>query len=196
MMARTMLKTLVRRKRDAISENSILSIMLVRFKQADIRTAANAFTLVESMIAVMIILLAMGGLMYGYVQANRMAEYSSMSLAAQSYASQGIEQARCAQWNSQQFPPTNGPGTGDELPPTTNSSGVVVPNVQTNTLDIPSTGTPDSTNFAFWVTNYITVTQISVNPPLRQVQSDAVWMFAKTGQCYTNTVITLRAPDE
>jgi len=170
--------------------------MLVRFKQADIRTAANAFTLVESMIAVMIILLAMGGLMYGYVQANRMAEYSSMSLAAQSYASQGIEQARCAQWNSQQFPPTNGPGTGDELPPTTNSSGVVVPNVQTNTLDIPSTGTPDSTNFAFWVTNYITVTQISVNPPLRQVQSDAVWMFAKTGQCYTNTVITLRAPDE
>jgi len=191
-----MLKTLVRRKRDAISENSILSIMLVRFKQADIRTAANAFTLVESMIAVMIILLAMGGLMYGYVQANRMAEYSSMSLAAQSYASQGIEQARCAQWNSQQFPPTNGPGTGDELPPTTNSSGVVVPNVQTNTLDIPSTGTPDSTNFAFWVTNYITVTQISVNPPLRQVQSDAVWMFAKTGQCYTNTVITLRAPDE
>ena len=191
-----MLKTLVRRKRDAISENSILSIMLVRFKQADIRTAANAFTLVESMIAVMIILLAMGGLMYDYVQANRMAEYSSMSLAAQSYASQGIEQARCAQWNSQQFPPTNGPGTGDELPPTTNSSGVVVPNVQTNTLDIPSTGTPDSTNFAFWVTNYITVTQISVNPPLRQVQSDAVWMFAKTGQCYTNTVITLRAPDE
>ncbi len=65
--------------------------MLVRFKQANKRTAANAFTLVESLIAVMILLLAMGGLMYGYVQANRMAEYSSMSLAAQSYASQGIE---------------------------------------------------------------------------------------------------------
>lgn len=152
------------------------------------------------MIAVMIILLAMGGLMYGYVQANRMAEYSSMSLAAQSYASQGIEQARCAQWNSQQFPPATGQGTGDELPPTTNSSGAFVYilnyNLYTNTLDIPSTGTPDSTNFAFWVTNYITVSQLSINPPLRQVQSDAVWMFAKTGQCYTNTVITLRAPDE
>lgn len=174
--------------------------MLVRLKQADKRTTAKAFTLVECMIAIILMLLAMGGLMYGYVQANRMAEFSSMTLAAQSYASQGIEQARSAQWNSQMYPVTNGPGTGDELPPTTNSSGAVVftlnHNLFTNTLDIPCNGTPDQTNFAFWVTNYISITAVSDLPPLRQIQSDAVWTFALTRTIYTNTVITMRAPDQ
>jgi type II secretory pathway pseudopilin PulG len=170
--------------------------MLVRFKQADTRTAANAFTLVETLMALFILVTVMGGVMYGYVQANRMAEFSSISLAAQSYASQGIERARSAQWNSQMYPRTNGPGTGDELPPTTNASGAVTSIVQVSTLDIPSTGAPDATNFAFWVTNYISIIMISENPPLRQIQSDAVWTFALTQAKYTNTVITLRAPDQ
>ena len=170
--------------------------MQVRFEHTNKRRAVDAFTLVETLIALFILVSVMGGLMYGYVQANRMAEYSSMSLAAQSYASQGIERARSAQWNSQMYPITNGPGTGDELIPTTNSVGTVTDRVEVSTLDIPSTGEPTSTNFAFWVTNYIRITQISANPPLRQIQSSAVWTFALTGQRYTNTVITLRAPDQ
>lgn len=170
--------------------------MLVRFKQADKRTAANAFTLVETLMALLILLLTMGGLMYGYVQANRMAEYSSITLAAQSYASQGIERARSAQWNSQMYPRTNGPGTGDELPPTTNSSGAVTSIVQVSTLNIPCTGDPGTTNFAFLVTNFISVVMVTENPPLRQIRSDAVWTFALTQAKYTNTVITLRAPDQ
>jgi hypothetical protein len=69
--------------------------MLVRFKQADKRTAANAFTLVE-------VLMSLshpgdGGIGADLwirapeppMEANRIAEWSSMSLAAQSYASQG-----------------------------------------------------------------------------------------------------------
>lgn len=170
--------------------------MLIRFKQKNRRNAADAFTLVEVLMAIVIMAMVMTGLLYGYVQANRMAEFSSLSLAAQSYASQGIEQIRSAQWNSQMWPITNGPDTGDERPPTTNSSGVVTPIVQVATLDIPTIGQPTSSNFAFWVTNYIRVTQISANPKLRQIQSDAVWTFALTGKRYTNTVITLRAPDQ
>ena len=170
--------------------------MLVSFEQDHKRTAANAFTLVEVLMSLLILTMVASGLIYGYVQANRMAEYSSMSLAAQSYASQGLEMARSAQWNSQIWPITNGPGKSDELPPTTNASGTVVPIVQISSLDIPCAGTPNGTNFAFWVTNYISVTQVSANPPLRQIKSDAQWTFPATGTKYVNTVITLRAPDQ
>jgi prepilin-type N-terminal cleavage/methylation domain-containing protein len=170
--------------------------MLIRFKHSNRRNGDDAFTLVEVLMAIAILAMVMTGLLYGYVQANRMAEYSSLSLAAQSYASQGAEQSRSAQWNSQMWPITNGPDTGDERPPTTNSSGAVTSIVQVATLDIPTIGQPTSSNFAFWVTNYIQVTQISFNPPLRQIRSDAVWTFALTQQKYTNTVIILRAPDE
>jgi len=95
--------------------------MLVRFAQTDKRLPTNAFTLVEILMAFVILALVLSGLLYGYVQANRMAEWTSMSLAAQSAASQGLEQQRSGQWNSLQWPPTNGPGTGDECPrqPTT-----------------------------------------------------------------------------
>ncbi len=99
--------------------------MQIRIKQKNHRNAVDAFTLVEVLMAIVIMAMVMTGLLYGYVQANRMAEFSSLSLAAQSYASQGIEQTRSAQWNSQMWPITNGPDTGDERPPTTNSSGVV-----------------------------------------------------------------------
>ena len=46
-------------------------------------------------------MLVMSGMMYGYVQANRMAEWSSQSLAAMSYAAQGMEQLRSAQWSAE-----------------------------------------------------------------------------------------------
>ena len=170
--------------------------MLVRFKQTNQRNAVDAFTFIEVLMAFCILLLTTGTLLYGYVQANRMAEFSSISLAAQSYASQGLEMTRSAQWNSQMWPITNGPNTTDELIPTTNSSGAVTSKVFVATLDIPTVGDPASTNFPFWVTNYIRIRQISVNPPVRQIESDAVWVFALTGKCYTNSVVVLRAPDQ
>jgi hypothetical protein len=61
---------------------------------------------------------------------------------------------------------------------------------QVDTLDVPTTGTPIS------VTNYITVTQISTNPSLRQIVSQCVWTLPLSGQLCTNTIVTLRAPDQ
>ena len=76
----------------------------------------EGFTLIEILISFFVFSLVISGLVYGYVQVNRMAEFSSMSLAAQSYASQGLEQAKSAQWDYVRWPNTNyGPGTGDEL---------------------------------------------------------------------------------
>jgi Tfp pilus assembly protein PilV len=151
--------------------------MMLRLAQTN-RTAADGFTLVEVLIAFGVFTIVISGLIAGYVQANRMAEWSSLSLAAQSYAAQGMEQARSAQWNMQT--------AGDELPAPTNYSKVDV-------MDVPTTGAPVN------VTNSITistVTNVPLNVSLRQIQSDVYWTFPLDGKLCTNTMITLRAPDQ
>jgi type II secretory pathway pseudopilin PulG len=166
--------------------------MVVNFKQSGKRIVANGFSLVEILLAFSFLAVVMSGLMYGYVQANRTAEWSSMSLAAQSYASQGAEQARAADWRPRDpSTVTNQPNSKDELGPT----NYVL--CGTNyILDIPIKGDPSANDFAFFVTNYVSIADASTNPPLRQIRSDAVWRFPLTGQLYTNTVILQRAPDQ
>jgi len=149
-------------------------------------TACAAMTLVEVLISIIVMVTIMGGIIMGYVQANRMAEFSSMSLAAQSTAMQGVEQAIAARWDGQSLSTNTGPGTDDELGCTNNW----IPTGSTNVLDIPVSGAEVP------VTNYVTITQISTTPKLRQIRSDAVWTFPYTKMIYTNTVITLRAPDQ
>ena len=143
-------------------------------------------TLVEVLMSIIILVTIMAGIMMGYVQANRMAEFSSMSLAAQSTASQGMEQAIAARWDTQNLTDTNtGYGHADELGVTNNYL------MGTNVLDIPVSGA------AIPVTNLVTISWVSSTPPmLRQIRSDAIWTFPLTGVTYTNTVMTLRAPDQ
>ncbi|MGA2852958.1 MAG: hypothetical protein ABSE90_02335 [Verrucomicrobiota bacterium] len=156
------------------------------------RVSRAAATMMELLVSIIFLTLVMAGVIYGYSQANRMAEWNSMSLAAQSLASQGMEQARAAQWNSQEWPvPTNScvtdqlwvsPSVGATW--TTNLTG-------TNyALDIPVSGE------LFYATNFITVTTIQTNPPLRMIRSDCIWKFPRTGVIFTNTDITYRAPDQ
>jgi type II secretory pathway pseudopilin PulG len=173
--------------------------MLVRCKQVgggSARERCAALTLVECLIAIVILTLVVGGVLNGYVQGNRIAEWSSMSLAAQSLAAQGMEQARCAQWNTQEFPYATGPGTGDELPVgATNGATYSYTNSDSVTnsdyaLDVPASGAP------FSATNYVTLTTIQVAPPLRMIRSDCVWTFPATGKVFTNTMVTYRAPDQ
>jgi prepilin-type N-terminal cleavage/methylation domain-containing protein len=140
------------------------------------KNTASGFTLVEVVMSLAILGLVFSGLLYGYVQANRMSEWSAMSLAAQAFASQGVEQARAAQWDQ---------GAGiDQMP-----SGYTA--INTDFMDIPMTGQPTTAN----VTNIITISTISSIPPLRQIRSDCIWTFPSTGKIYTNTVISYRSPD-
>ena len=153
---------------------------------------AKGYALGEVLIAFGILSLVFAGLIYGYVQANRMSEWSSMSLAAQAYAAQGAEQARAADWRPRDWPPTNGPGTMDEL-----TNGTII--ITNDIMDIPMQGNPNTasgTNFAFWVTNFITVTNYSINPTIRQIRSECHWTFPLTGLAQTNTTILLRAADQ
>jgi type II secretory pathway pseudopilin PulG len=161
--------------------------MLVRCRQMvehKPRVLRAAFTLIEVLISFAILALVVAGVIYGYAQTNRFAEWSSMSLAAQSYALQGLEQLRAAKWDLQANPAIDDwpvpPGGTTNLPP------------QTDIMDVPMTG-GQLTNC--WVTNNIKLIQLSTSPQLREVWSQCVWTFPITGRVYTNTVITYRAPD-
>lgn len=153
------------------------------------------FTLVEVLVSLVILALVLGGVCYGYTEANRIAVWSSMSQAAQSYALQGMEQARAALWN-----PWDTETNEDELPA---SNGPVI--VQKDFMDVPMRGTPwtsTGTNYAYIQTNYIYVTTVTNSSSglftcyLRQIKSTVVWKFPLTGQSFTNCVVTLRASDQ
>jgi len=153
--------------------------------------AQGGFTLAEALMAFLVLTMVIAGVCYGYVQANRIAMWCSMSQAAQSYAVQGMEQARAAIWNPWNYS-TNSPNPDDQMPApyTTN---------QQDYLDIPMKGTPysgTSTNYSFLATNYISVTEIQSNPPVRQITSAVFWTFPLTGKQFSNVMITLRASDQ
>lgn len=133
------------------------------------------FSLAETLIAFGILGMVFAGLLYGYVQANRIAEWSSMSLAAQSYASQGTEQARAAHWSYSV-------SAIDDLPPTNYTF--------LGFMDVPAKGDP------IILTNIVTISRYSANPPLRLIRTDCQWTFPLTGQLFTNTVILIRAADQ
>jgi hypothetical protein len=102
-----------------------------------------------------------------------------------------MEQMRSAQWCAEEFSTGGGQGTTDVLPMTNQPDGSWgYWTNQVDSLDIPTTGAP------IYVTNYIKVTSISTNPPLRRIVSQVVWTFRLTGQLFTNTIVTLRAPDQ
>ena len=142
----------------------------------------SGFGLIEILISIGILVTVFSGIIYGYVQANRMSEWSSMSLAAQSYASEGAEQVRAGNWSPRAWPPV------DQTTLTNYSFKDI--------MDVPIKGDPTNTDFSFFVTNYIAVTSYSANPPVRQIRCDCVWIFPLTGKVQTNTVILLRAGDQ
>lgn len=73
--------------------------------------------------------MSLGGVVSGYIFATRQAEWSAYSLAAQSLATQRIEQTRAAQWDLRHSPSVDEVTTGN------------FPTVTTNILDIPVSGT-------------------------------------------------------
>ena len=151
------------------------------------RQKTSGFTLIETMVAFVVFVMVAGGIIYGYVQANRMAEWSAISLAAQSFATQGAEQARAAKWDPYAYPQN----TNTTMQWTSGTS-----RTNTGIFDIPIKGSPSSTNFNFFVTNIVTVSDIMGNPPLRQIVSTVYWSFYLTHKSYTNTVVLLRASDQ
>ena len=154
--------------------------MYVRCRSRASRQKALGFTLVEVVISVGLAALTFTGIIYGYALTSDQAQWSSCSLAAQSMAVQGVEQARAAKWDPQAWPAI------DELG-TTNYS-------QVSALDVPVA----KGNILF-ATNYISISAVSSFPPVRELRADCVWKMlngARTRGLFTNTVVSLRAPDQ
>ncbi|HUA37947.1 MAG TPA: prepilin-type N-terminal cleavage/methylation domain-containing protein [Candidatus Sulfopaludibacter sp.] len=146
-------------------------------ERTDKRKANAAFTLMEVVMSITILALVMAGMIYGYVQTNRRAEWSAMSLDAQSFAAEAIEQVRAAQWA------LNGQNTTNQL------QTLPASYTRTNTMLIPATG--QATN----VVTTVTVNNFSVNPALYQFSASCIWYFPGKTNSFTNIVITWRAPD-
>jgi type II secretory pathway pseudopilin PulG len=139
--------------------------------------AAQAMTLMEVIVAFAISGLAVAGIVYGYVFSINSAQMFSLSLAANAQAIEQMEQIRAAPWDSTSSPVI------DQVVASNFPSQVV-------TLDLSGAGTGVT-----YATNYVQITTISTNPPLKRVRVDCVWLFG-TSQLMTNTVETCRAPDE
>ena len=151
----------------------------VRRRAANQPSRVAGFTLAEVVTAIAIATLSFGGIIFGYVLTTDRAEWSAYSLAAHSLAMQGVEQARAAKWDPKAWPPV------DQLGPTNYT--------QVETLDVPVSGQP------VLATNYISVSLVSSDPPLRELRADCVWRFANGHRSrgpFTNTVITLRTADQ
>jgi hypothetical protein len=127
--------------------------------------------------AMAIALVLITGVVSGFIQTSRTAEWSSYSLAAQSLANQCLEQTRGAKWDPSGYPPT------DQLV----SSNFPL-NIQI--LDIPIT----RSNIVY-ATNLVTISTVSANPALKMVSVQCTWTFCDRG-VFTNTVASYRAPDQ
>lgn len=139
-------------------------------------TDCGGFTLMESIIASSIAAMMFGGIVYGYIQSGRNAEWSAYSFAAQSMAMQRLEQTRACKWDPESTPSV------DELI-SSNFPTIV------SILDVPMSGS----NYIY-ATNFTTISTISTTPQLRMIKVESVWGFIN-GRLYTNSIATCRAPD-
>jgi len=159
---------------------------------------AAGFTLVEVVISIAVTGLVFAGILNGYVQSSRNAEWSGYSLAAQAVAVQQIEQGRSAVWDYST-------GTGKNELTNLNlinlqydSTTKTATGYSWSTLDLPYSGTN-----VVRATNYVTVRMLyfnnNANPPvqLQMMQVDTVWPFnvGTAARYFTNSVATYFAPD-
>ncbi len=149
--------------------------------QPQSRRLLRAITLVEVLMSMSLSMMTVGGVAYAFIYSSHRTEWSACSLAAQNLAMQRLEQARACKWDPMGFPPVD---------------YLVAANfgMSTNVLDIPSSG-----GRFVWATNFTTITLVSTNPQVKFIKVDCVWAFSsglREWRLYTNTVATLRAPDQ
>jgi prepilin-type N-terminal cleavage/methylation domain-containing protein len=154
--------------------------MVVPVQKAS-RRSASGFTLVEVVVALVIMALLFAGIVFGYTQSSWRAEWSSYNLAAQNLALQGLEQARAAKWDPLAATPV------DQCIPAN------FPSTSTNKLDVPISGTNITYATVTW-----TIKTTTGNYPLKMIQVDCTWPFQTPNgkKVFTNTVATFRAPNQ
>lgn len=159
-------------------------------------TGHRGFTLAEVVISIAVTGLVFAGILTGYIQSARRAEWSGYSLAAQAFAVQQLEQARSAVWDTSLA--KNELTDLNLISPQYNTSTKTATGYSVGILDLPSLGTN-----VVRATNFVTIRRFyfnnSANPPveLQMVQVDTVWPFSsgRAVRYFTNSVATYFAPD-
>ncbi len=145
-------------------------------KQTNLAGQAG-FTLVETMVSIMILGLVFAGTLLTYTRAEQRAEWSGYSLAAQSLCVKTMEQFHAVLWDTQQTPVYNGT--------------LLIPLNSTNLLDIPVAGTN-----AVYATTTATITSFTQSGPsyFEMISVNTTWAWE--GQTFTNSLVAYRAPDQ
>ncbi len=153
----------------------------------------SAFTLAEVTISLVIAGMVFAGILTGYIQSAKRAEWTGYSLAAQAYGIQQLEQARSATWDVSSTPNVN------QLTNLTLNmigwafSGNAWKGYTWTNIDIPYSGS----NYVR-ATNFVTVSNVTVSAfPSVSVQSvrvDTVWRYQNKN--VTNTMVNYYAPDQ
>jgi prepilin-type N-terminal cleavage/methylation domain-containing protein len=138
----------------------------------------KGFTLVETVVSILVVGIMLSGVFALYTQSAVRAEWSAYSLAGQMMASRGLEQTRAAKWDLRASPPV------DEL---------VAANF-TNVVDVLDLG-PDGGSITY-ATNVTTIQTVSVSPPLKAIEVQCIWAFPRRNKTFTNSVFAYRASDQ
>jgi Tfp pilus assembly protein PilV len=141
------------------------------------RHAIAGLTLVEVVVALGISVLAVAGVVAGYLFGIGSSQRSVLNLAANARALERLEQVRSAKWDLSSWPAV------DQLVASNFPNEVVI-------LSLANVGST-----AVYATNFTQISQISTDPPLKSVHVDCVWTF-KGAQLITNALETCRAPDQ
>ena len=137
----------------------------------------DAFTLEEVLMSMAVASISMAAILSGYLLSFQKAEWAAHDQAAQALAVQRVEQTKAARWEPFAMQ------AKDEL------NEANFPDIEQQ-LYIPVRGTNVVNAMV-----YTTITDVSTSPPIRRIRADAVWSYMERGP-FTNTVITLRSPDQ
>ena len=141
------------------------------------RSRQCGFTLVETLVSLFILGLVFGGTLVAYTRATERAEWAGYSLAAQSLCARQMEQFHAVLWDTQTVPITDD---------TTN-----IPLKVIYALDIPiSGGTP------VYATNQATISNFTGPGPsfYKVIYINTTWPWK--GKVFTNSLVTIRRPDQ
>lgn len=134
-------------------------------------------TLVEVVVALLVTALAILGIVQGYHYATNSAEKAALYQAANARAMERLEETRSARW---------------DLAAPTKVDQVMASNFPTKSVVMDLSGSGAVATMASLETE---ITQVSTNPPLKRIRVNCIWTH-RNGQVITNTVETLRAPDQ
>ena len=164
------------------------------------RRARDGFTLVEVVVSIAIVAMVISGVICGYIQSAKRAEWSGYSFAAQALSIQQIEQVRAAVWDppcfgdsgKNEFTNVFGPSLLSWTPAGWGGTGYT-----TNTLDLPVSSSQWILATNFITLTYYTVSNTANNVNVYMLKVATVWPFVtgtKTNY-YTNSIASYFAPD-